>query len=207
MKSETGKGDILLALIPVTFFVICAVVIHELAPDMPNIIRFNAYAASITIGIALTGPKLMKKHTHSEEELLWAYSSLIGISALFFFFMNVLNLLESGVLTAGVEGSLLFFTVTLPTMCVALFLGYEILDSRRTKRKLLFRLKRFSGRVFVGLVFTGSIILVFRLISFFTSDRHVFLFAFVFLELLLLFLVFKFRELRELLDKLTKGEW
>ena len=153
-RKKREKGAIFLALVPVALLFVCALLIHELAPDIPKIIRFNAYAASLIIGIAFAGPKLMRKVTYSDEELLMAYSSLVGMSVLFFFAMNGLCLLESGILTTRIEDFLWYASVAMmPSTFIALLLAYEILDSKRTKRNLTFRLKRLFGRFFSDLCF------------------------------------------------------
>lgn len=207
-RKKREKGALLLALVPGASLLICALLIRIFVPDIPNIIRYNAYAASFILGTAFSGPRLMKKATFSEQELLTAYITLVMISVLFFFLFNGLYLLEVGVITTSIDDLLWFATVAMfPSTFVAGVMAYEILDSRRTKQNLTFRLKRFLGRLWFAFMFWMSIFLTVQLFSFFTSDEHILVFATAFVDIILLVLVFQSEQIRKTLEDLMSGEW
>lgn len=82
-RKKRESGLLVLAAIPVILLFACGVLISVLAPDIPRILKFYALAAALIVGVAISGPRGMRKVCYTEEELLWGYSSLVAMSVFF----------------------------------------------------------------------------------------------------------------------------
>jgi hypothetical protein len=204
-RKKRERGLLVLALVPSIFLLISVLLVSQFASGLPTFVKYNAYAIAFVAGVAITGPKGMRKVTYTEEDLLAGYSALVMMSMFFFFFMNGLYLIESGVLRATVSDFLLYFSVVIfPTAFPAMFLTYEILDSRRVKQPLLFRFKRVFGRMACAIMFWIGCLISSRMFSFFTSSEYIIIFVFVIVEIVVFVLVLQFREFFE---SLLNGDW
>lgn len=198
------RGLLVLALIPSVFMLIAVLFISAFARDLPRIIKFNTYAAALIVGLAISGPRAMKKVTYTEEDLLAGYSALVMMAVFFFVAMNGLYLVDSGLTVTFTDILLYLSTAVLPSSTIAFVLTYEVLDSRRTKRSFALRLKRVFGRLWFAAMFWIGCLIIFRILFAFIPDERVMFVAFVMVGAVSLVLAINFRDL---LDDVMNGTW
>jgi hypothetical protein len=100
------------------------------------------------------------RDAYGEEELLGAYSTLVGLGLLVFWMFHVMYLVEAGLLATRLSDLLVYlFSMVFPTVTMAVFLAYELLDRRTTERRWTFRVKRFFGRIMFVVVYGLAVVL------------------------------------------------
>jgi hypothetical protein len=203
-RKKRERGFILLAATPAIFLIICALLISIFAPDIPKIIRFHSYTAASIIGLAISGPRAMRKVTYSEEELLWGYSALIMMAVFFVGTFHGLYLVETGIMTTMTDFLRYAFMMMLLTSMGTTFIAYEVLDSRKTRRTIFFRLKRFSGRFWFAFMYLAGFIIMFQLFDLSFADKHALILAIMITNLAVVILTLQFRQFFE---DLMNGEW
>jgi len=65
LEAERRKNVLILAFVPGLLLTICIMLVNEFAPDIPKIVKYEMYAAALVLGLAVTGPKLIRNTTHS----------------------------------------------------------------------------------------------------------------------------------------------
>lgn len=91
-----------------------------------------------------------------------------------------------------------------PSVFSVLFLSYEIVESRKTKRNVIFRLKRLFGRFWFAFMFVAGFLLIFKMFALFSSDEYILISAFIITGLILMVLTLQFKQF---FDDLLSGEW
>lgn len=153
VKGRERRALLYMSMAP-CFLIASILLLHFLAPELPRMIKYYLYYVSFLIGLLVFGPKAMKNATYTREDLLAAYSSLVGMGVMLFWVFHMMHLLDAEILSATFSGVFGYVFLTMaPTTIVAFFLAYELLDNRETKRTLAFRAKRFFGRILFGIVY------------------------------------------------------
>lgn len=180
--------------------------VDKFAPNLPSIAKFYAYGTALIAGIALAGSKGMKNVSLSEEELLQGYGLLVMFSVVILFVCYMVYQVDSGVESTANTTSLIFYLFGLmaPISMTADFLTYEMLDSRRSKRKMVLRLKRLGAKIWFAFMFSLAYLLVFKLTSFLTSGFYAMLFSGLIVSLGLFILSIQFGDF---LRNLFSGEY
>jgi hypothetical protein len=188
------------------FLFVAILLLHILAPDLPNVIRYHLFGVSFVLGLALFGPKAVRNSTYTKEDLLAGYSFLVGFGIMTFWMCHVMYLLDAGILSITLSAIMGYlFSTVFPTLVVASFLTYEFLDSRQTRRTLTFRAKRFFGRVmFFGVYGLAVFLAVGMMTSLFGEAKLAVWLGFIVVSLGLLILVLRFRQF---FDNIISGEW
>jgi thiol:disulfide interchange protein len=122
---------------------------------------------------------------------------------------HVMYLVEAGLLATKLSNLLVyFFSTAFPTVMVAMFLAYELLDRRATEGRWMFRVKRFSGRVMFAVVYGLAVVLaIIVTTSLWGETKTAGWVGLLVVSGGLIILVLGSSFMRRLLEDLMNGEW
>jgi len=121
----------------------------------------------------------------------------------FVFVFNCLYIVDSGLVAFNILFAY-YMGGMIPTAAGVAFLAYEVLDSRKAKRPLILRSRRFFGRWCLVFVFAACVLLFFQLFYRVFPDKETVLLAYVIGTFVTLAIVI---QLKEFVQMAITGEW
>lgn len=190
----------------------CYMLMAVLEPyiHIPKILRFYALAIAATVGIAIFASRGMKEICSTEEELLWGYSALVSVAVTFIIMTHIFYLVDSKIMTMTIDGFSYMLVALFSGLFPPLFLSFEILESRKVKRRVTLRIKRLFGRFWFIYMFVLVLLLVIRIFSSFSTDdqdKLVLYAGVIFVDIILLIVCLQFKGFTDFINDLWSGNW